>query len=311
MTIFYPDLSHYDLDRGVTVQPGTVAVLAKATHGTLFLDRGYPILQRQAAAVSAVFGGYHWLNHGDGASQAAFCFSHVGRVPVMVDAEDMPNNSGYNGPLTVPDIVDFVSGLRARGGICNLVYLPRWYWSDHMGSPDLTPLARLGLGLVSSNYTTYSDTGPGWTPYGGMAPVVWQYTDAQPYSGSHCDFNAFRGTTEEFRALINGGDMEPADVWNFDGIPAPPGIEPHPDKNPTWTPVSYLRYVLAPLPAKVDALAARLDKIEKSLDGQHPSAPTVDRPTQEQVNAAVLAAMKDPDVQAGIAAAIAAHLKVV
>jgi hypothetical protein len=81
--------------------------------------------------------------------------------------------------------------------------LPHWYYQE-IGSPDLTPLADAGLSLVSSNYTAYSDTGPGWAGYGGMTPVVWQYTDSQPYGGQSVDFNAYLGTIEEFQALIGG-----------------------------------------------------------------------------------------------------------
>lgn len=304
MTIFYPDLSHWDAGRGVRVQPGTVAVIAKATHGTAFVDSAYTTYRAQAAQVGAVFGAYHWLNHGNAAAQARFCRDHVGTVPVMVDAEDMPGNTGYAGPLTVADIAEFITALRAAGGVCHLVYLPRWYWRDHMGSPDLSPLVRLGVGLVQSDYgVPYSDTGRGWQPFGGMTPAVWQYTDAQPYSGSHSDFNAFRGTVDQFRALISGGDMNPADVWNADVIPAPPGIEAHLDTNPTWSAASYLRYVLALLPGKVDALAARLDALA--------AAPTAGAPTQDQVDTAVAKVMSDPAWLGQLAAAIASHVKVV
>lgn len=233
MTIFYPDLSHYDIDRGVSVEPGTVAVIAKATHGTLFVDSGYATFKAQAAKVGALFGAYHWLNHGNGAAQARYCYQHVGTVPVMVDAEDTDRNSGYNGPLTVQDIVDFVTTLRAAGGICNLVYLPHWYWQDTMKSPSLAPLVRLGVGLVSSNYTTYSDTGPGWTPYGAerAAPVVWQYTDHLPYGGGYSDFNAFRGTVDEFRTVLYGAPPAPT--------PAP---IPRPEEEDMKAPVALVRH---------------------------------------------------------------------
>lgn len=109
-----------------------------------------------------------------------------------------------------------------------------------------------------------------------------------------------------------GDDMDPKDVWTADVIPAPPGIEQHPDTNPTWTPLSYLRYVLAPLLPAVNAMGGRLDKIEAALAAQ-PAGSTQagGQPTQDQVNAAVLAALKDPEIQAGLGAAIAAHLKVV
>lgn len=231
MTIFFPDVSHYDIDRGVTLEPNTVAVIAKSTHGTLFCDSGYPVFRAQASRVGAYFAVYHWLNHGNGVAQGRYCASIVGRTPVMVDVEDTPTNSGYSGTNTVADVVDFAIAHRAAGGICRLVYLPHWYWQDHMGSPSLTPLRDNGLALVSSSYTSYSDTGPGWDAYGGLSPVQWQYSDSQPYGGASSDFNAFRGSLAQYKMFVEGSsgmeliDPVPAtgqnvgvvlsDVWNM------------------------------------------------------------------------------------------------
>jgi hypothetical protein len=218
--IFFPDLSHYDADRGVTIQPDTVAVIVKASHGTRFVDRTYSAFKQQAADRGCYFTAYHWLNHGGAAAQAAYCYAAVGRTPVMVDAEDMPGNTGYAGPLTVADIAGFVTELRRLGGVSNLVYLPRWYWADHMGSPDLRPLGNIGVRLVSSSYTTYSDSGPGWAAYGGLTPVQWQYTNALPYSGSASDFNAFRGTLDEYKTLTQGG----LKMSDWSGLGQPPNF---------------------------------------------------------------------------------------
>jgi hypothetical protein len=84
-----------------------------------------------------------------------------------------------------------------------MVYLPHWWWQDHLGSPSLQPLADLGLALVSSAYPAagYSSTGVGWNGYGGMSPSIWQYTDKQMFNGVPVDFNAYRGTVEQLRTL--------------------------------------------------------------------------------------------------------------
>jgi len=205
MPIFFPDVSHYDIDRGVTIEPNTAVVIAKATHGTRLIDSGYAKFRDQAARVGAYFTAYHWLNHGNAAAQAQFCFAAVGHTPVMIDAEDTAGNTGYNGALAVADITGFAIELRRLGGNCNLAYLPHWYWQNNMGSPDLRPLTATGLGLVSSNYTAYSDTGPGWAGYGGVPVVQWQYTDKLPYGGGTSDFNAYKGTLDQYKALTQGG----------------------------------------------------------------------------------------------------------
>ncbi len=59
-----------------------------------------------------------------------------------------------------------------------------------------------GVGLVSSNYTTYSDTGPGWTAYGGVTPIQWQFTNN--LNGSGADGNAYRGTADQWWAMMTG-----------------------------------------------------------------------------------------------------------
>jgi hypothetical protein len=223
MTIFFPDVSHFT---PVTIEPGTVAVVSKATHGFHFKEASYLTFQAQAKKQNAYYVAYHWLNHGDASAQANYCYATVGKTPLMIDAEDVPGNTGYNGYLTVDDILAFVAAFRELGGVVHLCYLPQWYWSLHMGHPDLTPLQEAGVWLVSSNYTTYSDSGPGWATYGGCQPVVWQYTDALPYGGGSVDFNAFKGTLDEFKQLVGGTNVMPAfDDWNplfHDGVQRSP-----------------------------------------------------------------------------------------
>jgi Putative peptidoglycan binding domain/Glycosyl hydrolases family 25 len=217
MTIWFPDLSHYN---NVSVEPKTVAVCAKATQAVGLVDSAYYKFRQQAADVGAIFFAYHWLNLHSISEQAQHAYAIVGPdTPLMIDAEDTTGNTGFSGYLTVQSIIDFVNAYRSLGGICNLVYLPHWYWQNRMGSPDLQSLADNGLFLVSSNYTTYDDNGPGWDGYGGIAPVIWQYTDALPYGGGSCDFNAYKGTIDDLSTLIHASHVTP---------------NPQPNPNPNW-----------------------------------------------------------------------------
>ncbi len=199
MTIFFPDVSEWDSN--IHIQPDTVIVMAKATQADRYLSSQYTRFRQEAQDKGAFFCAYHWLNHGNIANQAQWCVSHVGNTPLMIDSEDVPGNTGYNGSLTIDDIVAFHDAVVSLGGNPFLVYLPHWYWSDKMGSPSLVDVKNTGMKLVSSNYTKYSDTGPGWSGYGGMDVSVWQYTDAFAYGGGHVDMNAFRGTVDEFISL--------------------------------------------------------------------------------------------------------------
>lgn len=196
MTIAFPDLSNWEPN--LHIQPNTVAVVAKATEGTYYKDASYARFKSEAAAQGSLFSGYHFLiSNIDPAAQADYYHAFAGATPCMVDVE----TEGASKP-TVDQVLAFADRLRALGGRAWAVYFPKWYWEQVGG--DLSRLAGAGLVLVSSSYTSYSDTGPGWAPYGGAAPQIWQWTDAQPYGGGTCDFNAFKGTVQQLATLING-----------------------------------------------------------------------------------------------------------
>jgi hypothetical protein len=202
MTIFFPDVSNHQA--GLSLH-GAVAVIAKATQGDWYTDPTYGGFKAQADQLGAPFMGYHWPDTGDLQSQAQRAYSVLGSTPTMWDAEAAG--------ATVPRLVELTHRLRDLGGNPRTFYLPHWFWQQ-LGSPDLTPLTDLGLTLISSDYTAYSDDGPGWTPYGGATPQQWQYTDAQQFNGMAVDFNAFKGTVDDLRRLwgYEGGDVSSEDV---------------------------------------------------------------------------------------------------
>lgn len=201
MTIFYPDVSSGQT--GVSFSGAPIAMV-KATEGTGYTNPDYNAAKTRAKNAGAYFCAYHFLQEGNGAAQAVHAHSVVGSTPLMLDVET-ENLHGVTSNPSVTDVVDFVNQYRALGGISYLLYLPRWYWGD-LGSPSLAPLIELGLLLVSSNYTSYSDSGPGWAPYGGMTPVIWQYTDSGTLNGvKPVDFNAYQGTLADFETQVTTG----------------------------------------------------------------------------------------------------------
>lgn len=205
MTISFPDLSNHN--GALAIEPGTVAVSAKASESTTFTDGQYPHYKSAAAKVGALFYAYHFLHAGNAAAQAKYCYSIVGPgVAVMIDCEPV----GTSKP-TVADCVAFATEFRALGGKCVLVYLPHWYWMQ-LGSPSLLPLKAAGLALISSAYTAYSDAGEGWAAYGGVTPAIWQWTDKQSYSGASVDFNAYKGTPAQLASLLGYSTAAPAAV---------------------------------------------------------------------------------------------------
>jgi hypothetical protein len=201
MTIFYPDVASFQA--GVSFSGAPIAMV-KATEGTDYTNPDYGPAKIRAKQAGAFFCAYHFLRAGNGAAQANHAFSVVGSTPLMLDMETETLN-GVTSKPSVTDAAAFVSQYRALGGVIHLLYLPRWYWAS-LGSPSLAPLIGLGLLLVSSNYTSYSDSGPGWASYGGMVPVIWQYTDSGTLNGVHgVDFNAYQGTLAEFQTQVTTG----------------------------------------------------------------------------------------------------------
>jgi len=193
--IEFPDVSNHTPVSLVSAP----ACIAKATEGTTFTDPFYAWHRGQAQSMGIPFAAYHWVNTADLAAQAAHAFQVVGTTPMMWDAEAAG--------ATVPRLLELTSRYRALGGVASLVYLPRWWWRDHPGAPDLTPLARAGLALISSDY----DNRPpdGWQAYGGVTPAVWQFTSTRPFNGQLCDFNRYPGTVEQLRALFAGTTPPP------------------------------------------------------------------------------------------------------
>jgi len=200
MTIFYPDVSNYQA--GISFA-GCVIAMAKATEGIGYTSTDYAHAKGRAADAGAYFCAYHFLHAGNGAGQASYAFGVVGSgIPLMIDCETGPGGSEPQ----ISDVVDFVNQYRALGGTTYLLYLPHWYWQGNLGQASLAPVSALGMLLVSSDYTAYSDTGPGWAPYGGMTPVIWQYTSSASLNGVvGVDMNAYQGTLADFQTQVTTG----------------------------------------------------------------------------------------------------------
>jgi glycosyl hydrolase family 25/putative peptidoglycan binding protein len=200
VTIFFPDISAFQA--GIAVS-GAPAVIIKCTEGTGWRNSDFGPAVGRARAARVFPAAYHFLHAGGPAGQAAWCNGNDGGLPLMLDFEP----AGSSRP-SVADAAGFIDAYRHGGGVCNLLYLPHWYWQQ-LGSPPLAPFTQRKMALVSSAYTAYSDSGDGWAGYGGMNPAVWQYTDRHAFHGQAVDFNAYRGTIDQFRALATAGTPGP------------------------------------------------------------------------------------------------------
>ena len=182
--------------------------MVKATENNNYTNPDYAAAKVRAANAGAYFCAYHFLHAGNGAGQASYAYGRVGSgIPLMIDCEPTYNSSGTIASAPqISDAMDFINEYRSLGGTVHLLYLPHWYWQGNLGQASLSPVIDLGMLLVSSDYTGYSDTGPGWAAYGGMTPAIWQYTSTATLDGvSNVDMNAYQGTLADFQAQVSTG----------------------------------------------------------------------------------------------------------
>lgn len=218
---FFPDVNQFVSDVSITA---AAAVIARATVGVQITDTSFAGYKK--AAGTKLFMPYHVVDSRyTAAEQAQHCLVVAGKARLMIDVEPISADPGpdahvlgasaaagitgvYVSSPTVADAAAFADAYKKLGGLVVAAYFPRWYWQA-IGSPSFEPLISRGMVLVSSDYTTYSDSGPGWQPYGGLTPDIWQYTDAEKFGGGTCDFNAYRGTVAGLSILFNGPPPPP------------------------------------------------------------------------------------------------------
>ena len=116
----------------------------------------------------------------------------------MLDFEDGSGN--------IDNFWAMLQAIEARGVHVALSYIPRWYW-ERIGRPDLSRVP----GLIQSSYvngTGYAsvlypgDKSIRWAPYGGRQPDILQFTDKAQIAGKALDANAFRGSPDQLRTLL-------------------------------------------------------------------------------------------------------------
>lgn len=214
--LFYPDVSG---DAGPVDLTGIHAVCVKCTEGTYYAAPHYATHVANAKAAGSFCFAYHFLTTDNPQAQAEYCHQHLDPgMPLMVDVE---TETQTGSKPSLQQIIEFVTHFRSLGGIVHLNYLPEWYWSSILGSPDLAPLKKLGLVLVSSDYSGYG-THAGWAAYGGMAPTIWQYTSSASVHGVNVDFNAFLGSgatdaptlLAELKAVVTTGRLPGRKTWH-------------------------------------------------------------------------------------------------
>ena len=184
----------------------------KVNEGDGYLDPFWPRardLMREH--FPGLFGGYVFCRRGSHPEREAdTLLQHLGdpSIPIQLDYEDTIGGG------SIEDMWARINAIQARGMRVFSVYLPRWYWRDRMGSPNLAGIPALwnshyvyGKGYASTLYETSPGTiEAGWAGFhpGGPQVRILQFSETARVAGQLIDVNAFRGTEAELRALFAG-----------------------------------------------------------------------------------------------------------
>jgi hypothetical protein len=212
MTLYGIDIAKYQAGIGLAEvkKEGFTWVEARCSTGY----KGQPIdpdfagFKAAAKKAGLLFVAYHFLYPSHVTSikeQAANCAKAVSdkTCPIMIDHEP----DGQTAPIpSVADAVNFAAAMRGLGYYVPFWYLPHWVW-QRLGSPHLP---RTNMSLIASSYV--AGTGPAsslypgkshWpAPYGGVTPVIWQFTDQAEVAGRKVDADAFEGTVTQLKAYL-------------------------------------------------------------------------------------------------------------
>lgn len=214
MTLWGIDVSNHqgDFDFAAARREGYVFATHKITEGDFYADPFWPrALNEMRKHFPGTFGGYHFWRKSSGVErQADFLAAKVldKSVPIQLDFED---EKQPRGTVTRGDLDAILKAISERGLRVFANYMPRWYWRDYMGSPDLAgtpPLWNSDYGNNRSGFGSAIYPGPhdwGWQPFGGHPVKILQFSEKGHVAGlKTVDVNAFEGSEDELRALFAG-----------------------------------------------------------------------------------------------------------
>jgi hypothetical protein len=207
-----------------------------------YLAAGSANFLRRGRAVGLLCLGYHYLHPGGEDIQAKVFTEALGSavVPGLLDAEALAAD-GRTPTLTVAGIRGFLDACARAGANVPLLYLPRWYW-DRLGRPSLAGLPPLwassyvdpGVASAPASVMYQSHSAAGWDPYASLGVEVLQFTDRAQVAGQLVDADHYRGTREQFAALI-GRPHRRKDRHEMDQLPAT-AMPADPDSDPRGWP---------------------------------------------------------------------------
>lgn len=256
--IYGVDVSAYQpgFDFAAARRDGMDFAIIKATEGTGWRSSYYRDQVARARAAGLLVAAYHYVRGNDVAGQLTNIRAMVTPgTPVILDVED--------GAGSLQSIRDLNAAVQRAGYRTPLIYIPRWYWQGHMGSPSLAGLPPLWHSRYPDNVVRrvagFNLNDPAyWPSFGGLSTVIAQFTSSLAvanYPNGSIDGNAYRGTRSDLAALLNGTQKEDGMSWDTK-LKNPEGFED--------TAGNFLTY----MNVAVNQQGAKLDELLEKLIGE-------------------------------------------
>lgn len=168
----------------------------KLSEGTGFVDGRFRQHWANARNAGLMVVPYHYVRGGDVQGQYNLISRLYGPGPIILDAEEGTPSAGV--------VRDLQNLLNRNGYRTPLTYIPRWYWSGHLGSPSLAGLAPIWASWYPDYVARPKEQGiakvptSAWSPYGGLNVALMQFTST-PF-----DQNYYPGSREQLADLLYG-----------------------------------------------------------------------------------------------------------
>ncbi|MGA6164320.1 glycoside hydrolase family 25 protein [Amycolatopsis magusensis] len=208
MVLFGLDISHHQGNRpqswfNQVAAEGCAYVILKATQSSGFVDSRFHENLAKTRAAGMIALAYHYQQAG---VSAAAQVANIRRV-VPRDVPVIPDVEGGSGNIALTR--EIVRLLQDQNYRVPFSYIPRWYWQQ-IGQPSLVGLPPLWSSRYPDNAQgsiadEYADVPARyWDGYGGLGVALLQFSSSGRVAGyAPLDLNAFRGTRQEFAALLS------------------------------------------------------------------------------------------------------------
>jgi lysozyme len=195
MRLDFIDISHWNeaIDWPALAASEVLGVIAKASQGTANVDCDYAGYRRDAFAAGLGFASYHYLEHGNVASQMAHYLATACPEPgerVVIDYEES------DPPVTLGDLEEAVRYLKTYRPDLEITVYGASKLTEDVVNGDAAFLDDAETSLWAARYSTVNEpviANPPWAYWS-----AWQYTDEGQVAGveGDCDLNTFNGSRD-------------------------------------------------------------------------------------------------------------------